>query len=108
MVPPIRTRPNSLVASFMLAKAIELVMEIVGTYSRQWTSMSRKKGQKDRVKPHPRMASPPTRWLKARNFSAAKFRSANWLLKNIPTIAATGKALRISEVCHGVKPIPGR
>ena len=31
MVPPMRTMPNSCCASFMLAKAIELVIEIVGT-----------------------------------------------------------------------------
>src|SRR3954467_14648476 len=43
------------------------------------------------------MASPPTRWLKLMNRSAANVRSANWLLKNIPTIAANGNALRISD-----------
>ena len=31
IVPPMRTMPNSFCASFMLAKAIELVIEIVGT-----------------------------------------------------------------------------
>ena len=31
MVPPMRTMPNSFCASFMLAKAIEFVIEIVGT-----------------------------------------------------------------------------
>ena len=31
------------------------------------------------------------------NRSAAKFRSANWLLKNIPTIAANGNAFKISD-----------
>ena len=108
MVPPIRTNPNSFAGSFMFAKAIELVMEIVGTYNRQCTSISRKKGQKERVKPQPRIASPPIKWLKARNFSAAKLRSANWLLKNIPMMAATGNALRISEVCQGETPMPGK
>ena len=33
------------------------------------------------------------RWLKARNFSAAKVRSANWLEKKMPTIEAIAKAL---------------
>jgi hypothetical protein len=31
MVPPMRTMPNSFCASFMLAKAIEFAIEIVGT-----------------------------------------------------------------------------
>jgi len=38
----------------------------------------------------------------------AKLRSANWLLKNMPTMAATGKALRMQDCCRGVKPRPGR
>ena len=48
------------------------------------------------------------RWLNARNRSAAKLRSANWLLKNMPTIAAIGKALRIQVCSVGVKPRLGR
>ncbi len=31
MVPPMRTMPNSFVASFILANAMELVIEMVGT-----------------------------------------------------------------------------
>jgi hypothetical protein len=35
-------------------------------------------------------------------------RSANWLLKNMPTMAATGKVLRIQVCSAGVKPTLGR
>jgi hypothetical protein len=48
------------------------------------------------------------RWLAERNFSAAKLRSANWLLKNMPTMAATGKQLRIHVCSLGLKPRLGR
>ena len=70
--------------------------------------MSAKNVQKSRVNASPIMASPPTNWLKARNFSAAKFRSANWLLKNIATSAATGKALRMADCCSAENPRLGR
>src|SRR6188768_1815078 len=70
--------------------------------------MRMRKGQNDLVKARLKMATPPTRWLKARNFSAEKFRSANWLLKNIPTMAAMGKAFRIHDCCAGVNPRLGR
>ena len=46
--------------------------------------------------------------LRARNFSAAKLRSQNWLLKNMPMMAATGKALRMQACCNGEKPRLGR
>ena len=74
-------------------EAIELAMESVGTYNRQCTYISRQNGQKERVKASMKMATPPTKWLNAMNFSAAKFRSAYWLLKNIPTMAAIGNAV---------------
>ena len=48
------------------------------------------------VKPHPKIAKPPMRWEKARNFSAENLRSAHSLLKNMPTMEAMGKALRMS------------
>jgi len=54
------------------------------------------------------MATPPMRWLKPRNFSAAKWRSANWLLKNMPMMAAMGKAFRIQACSTGVNPRLGR
>src|ERR1019366_5905195 len=98
----------SFLGSFMLAKATELAMESVGTYSRQCTSINPKKGQKDLVNANRRIAVPPTRWLKARNFSAAKWRSAYWLLKNMPTMAAMGKALRIQDCSTGVNLRLGR
>ena len=108
IVPPMRIRPNSRAGSFMLANAIELVIEMVGTYSRQCRSIRRKKGAKSRVNPQPRIARPPTRWENARNFSAANFRSANSLLKNMPTIDATGNAFRISDCWVAVNPRLGR
>src|SRR5204863_9657893 len=100
IVPPALTKPNSFFASFILANAIEFVIEIVGTYTRQWTSISRKNGQNGAfgfpwpaaspatgagalIKAKPRIAIPPIRWLNAKKRSAEKFRSANWLLKNI-------------------------
>src|SRR3954451_23194613 len=70
--------------------------------------MAPKNGQKDRVNASDRIARPPTRWLTARKRSDAKFRSANWLLKNIPTIAAIGNAFRTQLCCAGVKPRLGR
>ncbi len=76
MVPPMRTMPKSL-ESLMFANAIEFVIEIVGTYNRQCTNIRPKKGQNVFVKARANIATPPTRWLKARNFSAAKLRSAN-------------------------------
>src|ERR1043166_5690356 len=60
------------------------------------------------VNPQPRIARPPMRWENARNFSGANFRSAHWLLKNMPTIEATGKALRMSDCWPGVNPRLGR
>ena len=45
----------------MWAKAIELVIEIVGTYSRQCTSMRRKNHQKLVTHASDRIATPPTR-----------------------------------------------
>src|SRR4051794_36234823 len=55
------------------------------------------------------IARPAIRWLKPRNRSAAKFRSANWLLKNIPTIAANGNALRINDCSEkNQATLPGR
>ena len=107
-VPPMRTRPNSFCESFMLANAMELTMERVGTYSRQCTSISPKNGQKVFVNARPSIASPPTQWLNARNFSAAKLRSQNWLLKNMPTMAAMGNALRIHDCSAGENPRLGR
>src|SRR3954469_20091437 len=70
--------------------------------------MSEKKGQKLFVHANARIESPPIRWLTARKRSAAKFRSANWLLKNMPTIAAMGNAFRISDCSPAVKPRLGR
>src|ERR1043165_9297949 len=49
------------------------------------------------------MAMPPTRWLNARNRSAAKLRSANWLLKNSPVIEAMANAFMNQDFCPGVK-----
>src|ERR1041385_1508653 len=60
-------------------------------------SISPKNGQKDFTQARDRIARPAMRWLTARNRSAAKFRSANWLLKNMPMMAAMGKALRIRD-----------
>ena len=60
IVPPIRTIPNSF-ESFILAKAIELVIEMVGTYSRQCTSIRPKNGQNSLVYARPNIARPPTR-----------------------------------------------
>jgi hypothetical protein len=108
IVPPMRTMPNSLSGFFMLAKAIELVIEIVGTYRRQWTSISPKNGRKDRVKPHPSIAKPPIRWDAASTRSGDFERSAHWLLKNMPTIEATGNALRMSDCWPGPNPRLGR
>ena len=107
-VPPMRTMPNSFSGSFMLAKAIEFVIEMVGTYSRQCTSIRVKNGQNSLVNPQPRIASPPIRCEKARNFSGANFRSAHWLLKNMPMIEATGNAFRIIDCWPGEKPRLGR
>src|SRR3954451_23733717 len=70
--------------------------------------MAPKNGQKDRVKASESMARPPMRWLTARKRSAAKFRSADWLLKNIPTIAAIGNAFRTQLCSAGVNPRLGR
>ena len=58
--------------------------------------------QKSLVMDMPIIVTPPTRWLNARNRSAAKFRSANWLPKNRPMIAATGNAFRIHDCSNGV------
>ena len=54
----------------------------------------------------PRMARPPTRWLKAMNFSAAKLRSANWLLKKIPRMEAIANALPTQVICRSLKASP--
>src|SRR5262245_56803530 len=54
------------------------------------------------------MAMPPMRWLAARNFSAAKLRSANWLLKNMPIMAARGNVFKIQDCWLGVYPRLGR
>src|SRR5687768_3233373 len=70
--------------------------------------MRMQNGQKDFVHASARMAAPPMMWLTARKRSAAKLRSANWLLKNIPTIAATGKPLRIHVCSEAVKPRLGK
>src|SRR5208282_4951044 len=70
--------------------------------------MSRKKGQKDVIWESARIAKPLTRWLKARKRSAAKLRSANWLLKNMPTTAAIGKAFRIHACSQSANPKLGR
>ncbi|OQB90102.1 MAG: hypothetical protein BWX84_02099 [Verrucomicrobia bacterium ADurb.Bin118] len=70
--------------------------------------MSPKNGQNARVKARPKMANPPTRWLNARNFSAAKLRSANWLLKNMPTMAAMGNAFSTQDCWSGEYPRLGR
>ena len=70
--------------------------------------MARKNGQNDRVYARYNIATPPMRWLTARNFSAAKLRSANWLLKNMPTMAAIGNAFRIQLCSDGLKPRLGR
>ena len=64
-----------------------------------WMSLAKNK---------PRIASPPIRWLMARNRSAEKLRSANWLLKNIPTNDASAKAFRIHDCCIGEKPRLGK
>src|SRR5215213_9164878 len=80
IVPPMRTIPNSFLASVMLANAIEFVMEIVGTYKRQWTNINEKKGQNGAappgpgalIKARPSIASPPIKWLNARKRSAEK------------------------------------
>jgi hypothetical protein len=50
------------------------------------------------------MASPPIRWLNARNFSAANLRSANWVLKNSATSAPTLNAPNTSAFCHFSNP----
>jgi len=70
--------------------------------------MRAKNGQNERVNARPRMAPPPTRWLKARKRSAEKARSAKWLLKKIPTTAAIGKVFRIQDCWVGVNPRLGR
>src|SRR4051812_5569474 len=49
IVPPTRIRPNSFCGSLILANAIEFAIELVGTYNRQCTIISPKKGQKDVV-----------------------------------------------------------
>ena len=108
MVPPIRTKPNSFCESFRCANAIEFTIDIVGTNSRQCTSISPKNGQKVFAKNSPSIATPPIPWLNARNFSAAKLRSQNWLLKNIPTMAAMGKAFKIHACSPGENPRLGR
>src|SRR5947209_19373876 len=54
------------------------------------------------------IANPPMRWLKERNRWAAKLRSANWLLKKRPTIAAMGNAFRIHACCPVENPSEGR
>src|SRR5947209_2430376 len=108
IVPPTRTKPNSFCASFIFAKAIEFAIEIVGTYTRQWRNISKQNGPNDRVKASPKIAAPPIKWLKDINFSAEKWRSAYWVLKNIPTTAAMGKALRIQDCCPGLNPRLGK
>src|SRR3954469_11970043 len=54
------------------------------------------------------MLAPPIRWLTARKRSAEKLRSANWLLKNMPTNDAIANAFRIQACSQAVKPRPGR
>src|SRR6267154_5319320 len=71
-------------------------------------SMRMKNGQKPDTNPSPRIARPPIRWLKERNFSAAKFRSANWLLKNNPRTAERLNAPRINHCSQGPNPRLGR
>jgi hypothetical protein len=53
-----------------------------------------------------RIAMPPTRWLKAMNFSAAKLRSANWEEKKMPTMEAMAKAVPTQAVWLSVKLSP--
>ena len=55
-----------------------------------------------------RMASPPTRWLNETNFSAAKLRSANCVLKKSATRAATLNEFKIHACSPGVNPRLGR
>ena len=83
-------------------------MDIVGTNNRQCSSIRPKNGQNVFVNASPSMATPPTQWLNARNFSAAKLRSQNWLLKNMPTTAAMGNAFKIHACSAGEKPRLGR
>ena len=83
-----------------------LAMEMVGTYTRQCTAMSTSIVVKSVVRASPSIARPPIRWLPAMNFSAAKLRSANWLLKNIPAMAASGNMLRIQLCWDGEKSSP--
>ena len=71
-------------------------------------NIRQKNGQKLVTNPHPKIARPPTRLLKASTFSAAKLRSANSLLKKSPMIAATGNALRIMLVCVAEKCSAGK
>ena len=61
----------------MCVKAMEFTMDMVGTKRRQCRSISPKNGQNAFVNASPIIATPPIRWLNARNFSAAKFRSQN-------------------------------
>jgi len=107
MVPPIRTIPNSFCASFICANAMEFVIEIVGRRAGNGRASREKRPERPRHTSEI-MAMPPMRWLAARNRSAAKFLSANWLLKNMPTMAAIGKALRIQVCSVALKPRLGR
>ena len=101
-------------------------IDMVGTYKRQCKAINPKKiqnevsykeaavapagtgGRLNETNASPAMASPPTKWLKAINLSAEKFRSANWLLKNIPMIADTGKALKMNICSRSDNPMAGK
>jgi hypothetical protein len=71
MVPHRRTRPNCC-PSFRWWKQMEFVTDMVGTYMRLCTSMPTKKGQNVRAKASEIMASPPTRWERARKRSLGR------------------------------------
>src|SRR5436190_10786593 len=55
-----------------------------------------------------RIATPPTAWLKPTNFSAAKLRSANCVLKNIAANDPIANALMIQACCVDEYPKLGR
>ena len=62
-----------------------------------------KNGQKSFTQNIARIATPPMKWLAAINFSAAKLRSANWLLKNMAVSEAIANALFTHVLCQPSK-----